>query len=250
MVKYTYGWKKQSLDHRDLQYDAHPVDIRNAVDLRPQMPAVYDQGQIGSCVANATAGAFHYSRIAQSLPNWTPSRLFIYWNARNYEGTADQDSGCECRDGVKSVAQIGVCSELDWAYNVNQFATKPPATAYADAIHAKATQYYAVPQKLEHILSCLNHKLPVIFGSSVFQSFEGQYVASTGNVSMPGPTDAPIGGHAQLIVGWKPENQTFIVRNSWGAGWGDHGYSYFPRDYILSPSLSSDFWSIFLTSRN
>ena len=250
MTIYKYGWKRQSLDHRDIKYNASPVDPKNPIDLRPHMPPVYDQGQTSSCVANATAGAFQYSRMAQSLENWTPSRLFIYWNARSYENGTDTDGGSECRDGVKGVAQFGVCPEVEWPFDPSSVVAKPNPEAYQTALHAKATQYAAVNQSLEHILSCLNHKLPVIFGTNVFQAFEGPEVSSNGIVPMPSPTERAIGGHAILIVGWKPDTQEFIVRNSWGEVWGDNGYCYFPRDYILNPNLSSDFWVIYLTSRN
>jgi C1A family cysteine protease len=37
------------------------------------------------------------------------------------------------------------------------------------------------------------------------------------------------GGHAVAIVGYTPT--TFIVRNSWGTGWGDNGYAYASDGY-------------------
>jgi len=243
-----YGWKVDKLDHRDKKYGAFPVQPTKPVDLRHLFPDVYDQGSTSSCVAQSTAGAFQYTRMAQGLPNWIPSRLFIYWNARDYEHCADIDGGSQIRDGVKAVANFGVCPEIEWPFGIAPINAKPSLEAYQAAQHAKATQYASVDQSLNHILSCLNHKLPVIFGSSVFQAFEGEEVAKTGNVPMPDATERPIGGHAQVIVGWKPETQHFIVRNSWGKNWGIEGYSYFPRDYILSPDLSSDFWTIYLTS--
>lgn len=249
-MKYGLGWVRQKLDHRDVIYSASPVDIRKNVDLRPDMPPVYDQGQTGSCVANATAAAFQYSRMAQSLPNWVPSRLFIYWNARSYEGTTNSDAGSECRDGVKVVAKLGVCPENNWSYDESMVTVRPNDESFTIASHAKAIQYAAVKQSLEHILSCLRHGLPIIFGTNVFQSFVSGDTSQTGIVHMPEPTEASVGGHAILIVGWKPDTQEFIVRNSWGNSWGNDGYCYFPRDYILDPNLSSDFWVIYLTSRN
>jgi C1A family cysteine protease len=213
------------------------------------MPPIYDQGTTSSCVAQTVAAAFQYSRIAQSLPNWIPSRLFIYWNAREYDGSTNVDGGSQIRDGVKSVAQYGVCPESRWPFIGSPITARPNDNAYDDALHAKATQYYSVEQKLVNILSCLKHRLPVLFGSNIYQAFEGTEVASTGLVPMPSDTERAIGGHAQLIVGWIPKDQLFIVRNSWGERWGDKGYCYMPRDYILNPSIASDFWSIFLTSR-
>ncbi len=31
--------------------------------------------------------------------------------------------------------------------------------------------------------------------------------------------------------------QYFIVRNSWGPGWGDKGYCYMPYDYLGTPAF-------------
>jgi C1A family cysteine protease len=53
-----------------------------SADLRPQCPPVYDQGQLGSCTANAIAGAIQFDRLKQQLARFTPSRLFIYYNER------------------------------------------------------------------------------------------------------------------------------------------------------------------------
>jgi C1A family cysteine protease len=52
------------------------------------------------------------------------------------------------------------------------------------------------------------------------------------------------GGHAVLAVGYQDSDQTFIVRNSWGPGWGIKGYFTLAYPYLLQPTLSSDFWTI------
>jgi C1A family cysteine protease len=49
------------------------------------------------------------------------------------------------------------------------------------------------------------------------------------------------GRHAMLIVGF--QNGKFIVRNSWGCGWGDMGYCYI--DYEdLQKCQADDFWCL------
>jgi len=77
-----YGWLPDLPDERDHFYAA-PVELAGVlpakVDLRPQCPPVYDQGQLGSCTANAIAGAIEFDRMKQSLAQiFTPSRLFIF----------------------------------------------------------------------------------------------------------------------------------------------------------------------------
>src|SRR5436853_3992768 len=92
-----YGWIPDLPDQRD-QFFAAPFQalqsLPHSVDLRPSCPAVYDQGQLGSCTANAIGGAIEFDQLKQHLAQtFTPSRLFIYYNERVIEGTVDADSG-------------------------------------------------------------------------------------------------------------------------------------------------------------
>jgi C1A family cysteine protease len=61
---------------------------------------------------------------------------------------------------------------------------------------------------------------------------------------MPAPSERAIGGHAVMAVGYEDANQWFVVRNSWGSGWGLAGYFTLPYSYLIQSGLSSDFWTI------
>src|SRR5438128_1286355 len=143
-----FGWIPDVPDQRDHLYAA-PIralqELPAQVDLRPSCPAVYDQGQLGSCTANAIAAAIQFERAKQGLkPDFVPSRLFIYYNERVIEGTVNSDSGAMIRDGVKSVATLGDCPETLWPYKIKKFAEKPPTAAFQQAIKCKAVQYQRV----------------------------------------------------------------------------------------------------------
>src|ERR1700686_36433 len=107
-----YGWIPDQPDQRDHLYAAPAqflVALPPTADLRKSCPPVYNQGQLGSCTANAIGGAIEFDQIKQKVPQpYIPSRLFIYYNERAMENTIDSDNGAQIRDGIKSVAHQGV----------------------------------------------------------------------------------------------------------------------------------------------
>ena len=244
-----YGWVPDRKDHRDRKFthalvaQAAAGELPPKVDLRPQCPPVYNQGQLGSCTANATGGAIEFDQIKQGLPAFETSRLFTYFNSRALEGNQSSDSGAQIRDAIKAVAAWGVCPETEWPYDVNQFATQPPQACYTDAAKHLALVYESVNQDTNDLRACLAAGFPFVFGFTVYASFESAYVAQTGIVPLPHWFKRAKGGHAVMAVGYDDETEQFVVRNSWGEGWGDKGYFYFPYQYAVS-TLASDFWTI------
>src|SRR5207248_2205679 len=87
-----YGWIPDIPDQRDYLYAAPPAFLRALparIDLRKQCPPVYDQGQLGSCTANAVGGAIEFDQMKEKLPQiFIPSRLFIYYNEHVLGGHA------------------------------------------------------------------------------------------------------------------------------------------------------------------
>jgi C1A family cysteine protease len=247
-----FGWLRDIPDQRDHLYAAPVVNLTAlppSVDLRSQCPPVYDQGQLGSCTGNGIAGAVQFDRKKQKLtPDFIPSRLFIYYNERVIEHTVNSDSGAMIRDGIKSVAQQGDCPESEWPYDITKFASQPPPQCYQDARKYKAVQYQRLVQNLNQMKGCLASGYPFIFGFTVYDSFESQQVAQTGEVPMPGPTEQVLGGHCVVAVGYDDSQQRFFVRNSWSESWGMQGYCTMPYAYLTDPNLASDFWTIRLVA--
>jgi len=242
-----YGWIPDVPDQRDHLYAAPPEFLEAlppSTDLRRRCPAVYNQGQLGSCTAQAIAGAVEFDRLKQKLSDFVPSRLFIYYNERVIEGTVRSDSGAMIRDGIKSVASEGVCPEPEWPYVIKKFATRPSARAYKDALLDRAISYQSLVQDMNQMKGCLASGFPFIFGFTVYQSFESPAVARTGHAPMPVWSERPIGGHAVMAVGYDDAYQWFLCRNSWGASWGMRGYFTLPFSYLIQPGLSDDFWTI------
>jgi C1A family cysteine protease len=247
-INRKYGWAPDLPDHRDHLYSApQPVlaKLPPKKDLRSGCPPVYDQGQLGSCTANAISGAIQFEQKKQGVTMFVPSRLFIYYNERDMEGTVNSDAGAQIRDGVKSVANLGVCPETEWPYDINQFATKPTAQCYTDGTKCEAVGYQRLDSSnLNQLKGCIASGFPFVFGFTVYDAFESPEVAKTGVLNMPGPKEKVQGGHAVLAVGYDDSTQRFTVRNSWGKDWGIKGYFTIPYSYLTTTNLADDFWTI------
>jgi C1A family cysteine protease len=157
------------------------------------------------------------------------------------------DSGAMIRDGIKSVAAQGACQEPLWPYAAKKFKSKPAQRAYTDAAQHKVSSYQRVVRDVAQMKGCLAAGFPFVFGFTVYESFESEDVARTGQLPMPAPGEQVMGGHAVLAVGYDDAQSRFIIRNSWGPDWGMKGYFTMPYGYMTGRGLASDFWTIRLT---
>jgi C1A family cysteine protease len=241
-----YGWKPSLPDLRDHLADASELAVLDEVDPRGDLPPVFDQGQLGSCTANAVGAAVEYDAKLNGSDPGALSRLWIYYYERVIEGSpADQDTGAFGRDGFKVCQKMGVPLESSWPYEVSHFADEPPATLADEALTHRISNYRAVPRNLDSMKAVLSNRQTIAFGFTVYQSFESPEVAKTGMVPMPSRSDAVLGGHEVLMVGYlRDQPNHALVRNSWGDGWGLGGYFLMPWSYILDANLATDFRTI------
>ena len=243
-----YGWVPDLPDQRDFRFAAGKATVARlppSVDLSGLCPPVYDQGQLGSCTANAIGAAFEFEQDKQNRQaDFMPSRLFIYYNERAIENTVGSDSGAQIRDGIKTVNQQGVCPESLWPYDISRFTRKPPVACYQKAQEHQVVSYHRVPRDIQQMKGCLAEGYPFVLGFTVYESFESPEVARTGTLGMPAPAEKEVGGHAVVAVGYDDAQGRFRIRNSWGAGWGLAGYFTMPYQYLMDENLSDDFWAI------
>jgi hypothetical protein len=255
------GWKPQMPSHLDYRYEDRvklmapetlvPTDITNLVST------VKNQGQLGACVAHGTTSAFEACQIKAGIEAVLGCRLLVYRDARIIGGDYPGDNGCNIRDGIHATVQDGVAPETDWAYDISQFDTAPPAKAVSDAVKAESTSYYlldgaSTTQMIANIDNCLCvTKLPVVYGMPVYQQYED--VGSDGIIDMP--SGASIGGHCNALFGVTgfTDADYYITLNSWGTGWGkgyakfSGGFGLIPRPYIRQ--YASDSWTIAMESQ-
>lgn len=213
-------------------------------DLRPWCSPIKDQGPIGSCTANAVVGALEYFERKTRGAYVDASRLFLYRATRRYLGWVGKgDTGAFVRAAIKSLRLFGAPPEQYWPYDVKHWDDEPDAFTYAYAQNFKAIEYFRLESSVDQLKSALRSGLPFMFGFTCFGSLRDPSVGETGIVPYPGPNESVIGGHAVLAVGYTDSH--VLIRNSWGASWGEGGYGYLPWTYFdRNKPLADDTWAL------
>ncbi|APG09943.1 hypothetical protein BKD09_16585 [Bradyrhizobium japonicum] len=255
------GWIPDRPDPRDrlrvTPQFAKPGPRPASADLSGKLPPAYDQGKLGTCTANAIAGAVQYARRVHRLDDFIPSRLFIYYQQRKIEGSLSLDAGAQLRDGIASVANIGVCPESDWPYdNVAgdpsthlfppnaQAVEAPPPIIVQKAGKYRTISYEPLRQEVAVLESCIAGGYPFVFGFKVY----GDFNEATQALRKPGPDElTALWGHAVLATGYDQTKRTFRIRNSWGPTANDNGYFEMDYDYVLNSAWAANFWVVYQT---
>jgi C1A family cysteine protease len=246
-VKRHLGTGRDSVSPLDWKYRPHSVTrgLPAVIDLRRHCPPVYDQLHLNSCSANAIAAALRYEELKEGRPHVpSPSRLFIYYNERVLSGMVGTNGPVPLRDGYRTIARLGACPEAIWPYQVRRFRRAPTPRCFQLARRHRALAYYRLRRAIAHMRACLAQRFPFVMALAVHQSMMGREVRRTGLVPLPSRRDRLRGGHAVLVVGYHHARRLLIFRNSWGPGWGDHGYGYLPYGFVASPDLTWDFWTM------
>lgn len=240
------GWKRP-LPGRGALDLLEPVDttglpILSVVDPRKSMPPALNQGELGSCTANATARCFRYDTIMDGKDCQELSRLWIYYFERSIEHTLSQgDCGAEGHDAF-TVARHGIPNESRWPYDISVFEDKPPALMPRNYTLTKPVE--AVPQNEEEFRRVLSNNQTIAYGFTVYRNFEETW-KTPGVMPEPSQNEEVLGGHENLLCGYLPEYPDhFLSLNSWGTEWGLNGYFLFPKATLLDPSFASDFRTI------
>lgn len=240
------GYLRSSAPGDAKRFDVTLERLPPKVDLRPQMTAVEDQSSTNSCAANATAGAYEYlMKKHLGDDSYDVSRMFIYYNARaaliEAEGGALEDQGTTILSCMSALEQNGACSEGAWPFEEGRVNEAPDDASYEEARQFLIEGFEQVPTDLTAWKTALAAGYPIIFGLKLFDSFDKQ--KAKGVVPPPTPKETgreSHGGHAMLCVGYSDADEVFIVRNSWGSGWGDGGYCYVPYRYVMNQDYNFD----------
>lgn len=272
--KYYTGWVPDFPDFRDYTLGAEKVapivkktgilkpgskTLPKSADLRQWCSEVEDQGQLGSCTANAGTGMVEYFERKAFGKHIDASRLFLYKATRDLMHEKG-DSGATLRSTMGALVLFGIPPEEYWPYRIEDFEQIPPAFCYAFALSYQSLKYVRLdpankPKKdiLAQIKTNLAAGLPSMFGFTVYSSVA--QAESDGKIPFPGRGEKVEGGHAIMAVGYddsmKIKNTSggeatmgaLLIRNSWGKTWGDGGYGWLPYEYVLQ-ELAVDWWTL------
>lgn len=246
-LRRAYGGKPSPFDPRDFKYArlATPAHLPSSASVQRPGEPVLDQGQEGSCVFNAMAGA-----VEHLIPGFLASRSFTYYEYRASIHQTKQDTGADPRAALEVLRKLGAPAEKDWSYDgldpstSKMFRKRPTTKVKTEAKKLTGVVYQALGQVsgiLNDIRDCIAvTQLPVMIGIAVYDSFESQEVAKSGHVPMPKASESLLGYHEILAEAYDDRSKLLKCRNSWNTDWGDGGYFYLPYTYASNIKLLTD----------
>lgn len=244
MKQYGLGCQKSPYDSRDYQFknlitgvnkEEYPVEYIPDY-VKNNTITLYDQGSTSMCCACAVAMSRYIYEMNDSGNVNIMSPMYIYGNRAESvveEGIYDGE-GMYLKDALKQLINAGDCSFNTLSgYGTYKECYKKylgnKDIADKEAYPFRVSSYYAVQTDKEIMKA-------IIETGSVLASFlvtSGWYYAKSNGII---PTYGSIeGGHAVLIVGWKVINEKryWIILNSWGNEWGNHGYGYIESNEMM-----------------
>lgn len=220
---------------------AAPLQLPANVDLREAWWNIGDQLSTGSCVGWATADSvlrWHFVKAGKIANNQLVSIRFIWMASKETDEFTTRPTTFIESDGTSLKAALDVARKYG-AVLINYLPFKPIVLSglsaqafYAIAANLKIASYFnlGVPMLPRLVIwkTWLAAKGPILTRLGVDQIWDNA-TQTHGNLDVYKP-ETVRGGHAVAIVGYTNTNR-FIVRNSWGTGWGDKGFGYASQQY-------------------
>lgn len=198
-------------DNRDLIIESinNPrFEFPKELDLRDDMPKVWDQGVDGPCSAYAVSAIKSWQEY-NDYGNKEPfSRFFVYNLRKNYPA-----KGMTPRDTMKILHKYGIPYRSSFKRRWNEV-SEIPQEVLTEALNHKILGYARI-MTIDGLKKSIYKNGPAYIAMPVYNEGDEFWKAQHGQ--------RPIGGHAAVIVGYNQHG--FIIRNSWGYEWADNGHS-------------------------
>jgi len=213
----------------------------------PEHTPISNQLSLSSCVANCVGDLLEIIIGLEDPANVVQiSRLHLYWSARSYTRDTGKDEGTFIANAIDSLRTLGVCREETWPYDVTKVFAQPPLRAYKESLDNKVLEYYRIyggaTSRADGVEVAVRANHPVTIATAVDNSF----IAYRGGGKVWMPPSSWVGYHAMIVVGVRTTangRREFLLRNSWGAGWGDNGHAWVHESYI-GWDQTSDTWVV------
>ncbi len=218
------------------------------IDLREAWWAVGDQGSTGSCVGWGSADSvlrWHFVKAGRLAKTEKLSVRYLWMAAKETDVYTARPTSFIESDGTwltaaLSIAQkFGVVTDkvLPFALGGSaQMYTGTANTFYALASQLRIASYFNLGRDLSAWRNWLATKGPILTRLDVDNAFL-QASSAKGKLDTF-KFGAGLGGHCVALVGYV--NGRFVVRNSWGTGWGDKGFAYAAESYA-QPAFTEAF---------
>ncbi|HYN50733.1 MAG TPA: C1 family peptidase [Thermoleophilaceae bacterium] len=200
------------------------------VDLRAQLMPIKNQGRRETCLVFAATAAREY----RAADGFDLSEEYLHWACKRADGLPMIEA-TTLVGLVAALSRVGQCREELWPYDetADQWAPvyRPTLIACRDA-WGRRFQGTVAQLTQDALRQALDHDRASVLGLELFETWHD--AGTDGRIELPMPAMPALGGHAVTIVGYGDVAGSlhFIVRNSWGNGWGDAGYGYLPAEYV------------------
>jgi len=220
--------RMEALVDQKVGIGAAPAD--QASDLRPFSLRRHNQQNTNSCVAQAMTKAAEIKRVALhgKAAHVDLSPMAVYYLARELQGDTSKDSGTRVSLGAEAMRRFGVCQESEWRFSdqngvvTSHLFDPPPWSVMRSAYMHKITAWYLLRSSGDELLRDVRANLllqnPVVFAMHVDDGLR-HYKAGTVLTSVE---DTGV-NHCQVIIGYDPKRDAYLVEGSWGRSWADDG---------------------------
>lgn len=177
-------------------------------------------GEMMACLHHIATGGDDY---ASELGIWTAARAL----ERSRSTDPIPNVGCMPSDAIAGMINQGIYKRNSRDDDESQDTTVSNVEEIVEALAHRCSPSDFLPiavgdtDTVKRVLS-MGHGVGFIMQvDKVYEDLAGA------NNTYIAQSDSPLGGHAQVVVGYT-EDDHFIIKNSWGDSWGEYGYCYIP----------------------
>ncbi len=208
-----------------------PKQVPTSKDLRATWWKINDQGDTGSCVGWASADSvlrWHFVKTNELAKNKLLSVRFIWMSAKETDEFTSQPTtfiesdGTSLKAALDIARKFGMVGDSVLPFKKYQLYKGEANTFYAIASRLKIASYFNLGTNPAKWKSWLANQGPILTRLGVDETWDNA-TNTKGNLDVYKPNTVR-GGHAVAFVGYTKDR--FIIRNSWGTGWGDKGFAY------------------------